>query len=100
MAISSDATRSLTAPIVILSYPGTQDSSSTNPPDSGTFGIRETFLSTVRRALAAGKMVLIRGWKPQNPVQFNSNEVLSWRGSLSQPVQWQGSSFSFFFSAS
>lgn len=91
MAMSSDATHSLTAPIVIISYPETPDSSGINLPESGTFGMRKVFLSTVRKALSAGKMVLVHGWKPPNPVQFNSDEIRSWRGSLSQPGQWQGS---------
>lgn len=87
MSTGSDAIDSENSPVLVLPYP--HDLLTSTHTKVAT---RAEFLAKIREALALGKMILIKGWNPDNHVQFNEDEVRSWRGTLAQTVQWQGNS--------
>lgn len=50
------------------------------------------FVSDLRKNLAKGVYILVRGWKPAFEVGWDEAAVEAFKGSLQQPVQYQGQS--------
>lgn len=48
------------------------------------------FTKELRRHLAAGRYVIVRGWKPPVDIAWHNNAVLSLKGPLEQHVEYQG----------
>lgn len=91
MVHGQDAVSSDRSPVLILPYPAELSADQSGIFNHGTKSrARAQFVSKIRQALAAGKMVLVKGCMKGNHVQFNEEEVRLWRGTLAQSVQWQG----------
>lgn len=50
------------------------------------------FVSALRKNLAKGVYVLVRGWKPAFEAGWDEAAVEAFKGSLQQPIQYQGES--------
>jgi hypothetical protein len=90
MAAGQDAVGSEGSPVLVLSYPTELRGQSNTCDHAAKFGLRAQFITKIRESLAIGKMVLIQVCNDGYHVQFNEEEVRSWKGTLAQAVQWQG----------
>lgn len=91
MVHGQNATGCDRSPVLVLPYPIELSANQSGTFDcSAKSSTRAQFVCKIREALAAGKMVLVQGCMNGNHIQFNEEEVRLWRGTLAQPIHWQG----------
>lgn len=49
-------------------------------------------MRTIRHSLAHGSAVMVLGWEPSEPVEFNLADIAAYRPPADQEVTWQGRS--------